>query len=122
MALSGVVDLPGEQGEKLRIEFKNNGRELYWVNDELIQDISASGTGKSHNRKVPLNGHDIELRYSFSGKQSFADLYIDGLLYKKDIFSIEKTLHSAAPSAGLPIKTLLVLVGIFIVLALVISY
>ncbi len=117
MALSGVIDLPGGQGQKLQIEFKNSGQELYWMDGILIQEISAAGNGKSHIRKIPFEGYDIELRYSFSGKQSFADLYIDGSLYRKDIFSMQKVIDGTDSSASSPFRIVFILVGILILLA-----
>ena len=112
MALIGVVDLPGDQRRKLRIEFKNNGRELYWIDGNLVQEISAVGEGKAHNRAIPVSGCSVELRYSFEGRKSFADVYVDGSLYKRDVFSIEKAMSENPSKIFLLLKVLFFL-GLF---------
>lgn len=116
MALSGIINLPKGSDVQLRIEFQNNGRELYWLNDVLIQDISACGKGLSHIRKIPVTGYDIELRYSLSGQEPFADIYIDDLLYKEDIFLFRKFLKKDSSKLSFGIKIfilLLILIGFF---------
>ena len=114
MALIGVVDLPGDQGGKLRIEFKNTGRELYWIDGNLVKEISAVGAGKSHNRAIPVSGYNVELRYSFGGRKSFADLYVDGALYKRDVFSLEKAMSEKSSNISLLLKVLFFLGFLFL--------
>ncbi len=103
--------MPGDQGDTLRIEFKNNGRERYWINDNLVEEVSAIGAGKASCRTIPVTGYDVALKYSFKGKDSFADLYVDGLLYKKDVFSIQKAM-SQKPSKIFLLWRILFILGI----------
>lgn len=109
MTLIGVVDLPGDQRRELRIEFKNNGRELYWIDGILVNEVSAVGAGNSHNRVIPFPGHKLELRYSFEKQESFADLYLDGLLYKRDVFSIEEVMSGRSFKTPFLLRLLLFL-------------
>lgn len=96
MALSGEVLLPNGVNKKLTIEFKNNGIERYIVDGVLVEEINAVGQGKSNVRKIKIDGCDAELRYSFDGRETYADLYIDGEIYKKDIFNINPTLKATS--------------------------
>ena len=115
MGPAAEVLLPNN--EKLRIKFRVNpkGTEVYWVNDEIVLEVESRGCGTTNTRIIPHKDLDIKLKYSYDGLRLLGSIYINGQLYKDDVFKMKDLDHKPIIYLSWAVRALLVMALLLIV-------
>ena len=119
MGLSAKVILPDEKGTEIIVKARHIGPDIYVVDGKIVHEDEWAHKG-SYNRKIQLtvNGHDVIFEYSLDKDKDHTRVFVNGELYKVDIFNLNEALHGSPQidAIGKVVRLISITVMLFLLL------